>query len=168
MEGGGRFRMEWIANRSARCVTRDVSLGSDKDFSISGYALGLCWGDSGGQATYMLYLYPGSTSPSFYQFIREETWQQTAADGQLHPYEHSVNLVDPADVNHKFQSTAIHSGTSANILTVVRRGDKLRIFVNGEYINQVTYPRAPVDRVGMFIGGQLAAEFRELPVRIAK
>lgn len=177
--GGGRFRMEWIENRSARCVTRDVSLGSDKDFSIqvtaqlvqlvdSGYALGLCWGDSGGQATYMLYLYPGSASPCFYQFVRDEMWQQTTADGHVQPYGHSVNLLDPADVNHKFQSTAIRPGTAANVITVVRRGDKLRIFVNGEYIDQVTYPRASVDRVGMFIGGQLAAEFRELSVRIAK
>lgn len=177
--GGGRFRMEWIQNRSAQCVTRDVGLGSDKDFSIqvtaqlaqlvdSGFGLGLCWGDSGGQATYMLYVFPGSASPCFYYFVRNETWQQTASDGQLHPYGHSVNLLDPADVNHKFQSTAIHPGTSANTLTVVRHGDQLRIFVNGEYINQVAYPRASVDRVGMFISGQLAAEFRELTVRIAK
>jgi hypothetical protein len=93
---------------------------------------------------------------------------QTASDGRLHPYGHPVNLLDPADVNHKFQSTVIHPGTSANILTFVRRGDKLRIFVNGEYINQVIYAHASVDRVGMFIGGQLAAEFRELTVRIAK
>jgi hypothetical protein len=175
--GGGRFRMEWIQNRSGQCVTRDVAIGGDKDFSLqvtaqavqpTDYYLGLCWGVSGGKATYMLYVDPRMSSPGIYFLMRDETWQQVTADGQPHPYGQSVNLLDPADVNRRFQSTAIHPGTAENTLTVVRRGDKLRIFVNGEYLNQATYTSEPVDRVGMFIAGQLAAEFREFTVRVAR
>jgi hypothetical protein len=95
-------------------------------------------------------------------------WEQVAADGQPHPYGGSVNLLDPADVNHRFLSSVIHSGTAANVLTVVRRADKLDVYINHEFVHQAKFIPAPVDAVGMFISGQIAAEFRDFSVRVAR
>lgn len=174
--GGGRFRMEWVENRSAQCVTRSLAIPANQDFSIqvtaqaeqpTGYAYGLCWTVAGGQASYMLYVSPGNPGPSRYQLIRSEIWQQTAQDGQPHPYGHFINLQDPADVNHQFQTPAIASGTSPNVMAIVGRGDKLQIFLNGQYIDQVSHPSEAIESVGIFIGGQLAADFRDFSVRVA-
>ena len=173
--GGGRFRMEWVQNRSGACVTRDLAVAPNQDFSVqvtaqavqaTDFSLGLCFSVSNGKAVYMLYLTPSTQGT--YEFLRNEVWQQVATDGQPHPYGQSVNLLDPADVNHRFQSAAIHSGTAANVLAVVRRAGKLNVFINGEFVNQANFIPAPVDSVGMFISGQLAAEFREFTVRVGK
>jgi hypothetical protein len=138
--GNGRFRMEWIENRSGRCVTRDLAIPPNQDFSVqvtaqaiqpTDFSYGLCWTVSGGKATYMLYVSP--VARGSYHFVRDEVWEQVAADGQPHPYGGSVNLLDPADVNHRFLSSVIHSGTAANVLTVVRRADKLDVYINHEF-----------------------------------
>jgi hypothetical protein len=48
----------------------------------------------------------------------------------------------------------------------VRVEDTLTIFLNGTYANKVQLPPAAFERVGVFIAGQLAVEFRDFTLRV--
>jgi len=172
---GGRFHMELTTNHSGQCVTRELSIGQNEDFIIqvaaqstapTEYALGLCWTVTGG-ATYMFYVTPSLTHAN-YQLYRDEVYQQAGSDGQLHPYQRSVNVLTPDDLNRRQFSSSIRTGTDQNLLSIARRGRSIQLFLNGQYLNQGAYQSAAVERVGMFISGELAADFSEFTVRVLR
>ncbi len=84
----------------------------------------------------MLYVSPDGAVGGTYMLVRDEVWQRTGTDGQPHPHGRSVNILNPADVNQQFPSTAIHAGTAPNVIAVARHADKIQVFLNGEFLNQ--------------------------------
>ena len=57
-------------------------------------------------------------------------------------------------------------GTAPNKLTVVRSGKVVKLYINDKYVNQGPYEGDWIGKIGLFISGQLKAEFRDRTVRV--
>jgi len=178
--GQDRFYMELTENRSATVSYRGRLLQPDEDFFIevtanatepTPFDYGLCWvlaeNSAGARTEYFFHLAPGMDRPGSYSLIRDESWMETLPDGGQLRHARGVNAIAP-DQQGQFESRFIHMGTEPNKLAVARVGNVVKIYINGNFVNQAPYEPAPVQKMGLFIAGQLKVEFRELSVRVRR
>lgn len=176
--GRNRFRVELLENRSFTDAARPIVLGAKDDFLIEVTAslaepadnmlYGFRWMSGDAKVGYTFMVEPVPAAGGAYWLHRNESWTETLPDGRAAPYADAINVLSPQDQNRRFSSPAVEPGTAPNKLAVVRRGGLVRLYINDKFVNQGTYQGFPVEKIGLGIGGQGKAEFRDLTVRVKR
>lgn len=152
---GYTYVMRLTEPRSATAAWHPVDIDDESDFLIqttvqstehSGYFYGLAWGND--QYEYYYYLSPYG----IYSFNAEK---------------YSGAFVNSEEIIDRTESPYINDGSTENVMTVIRSGRGLSLYINNRFVNKIVpYESIPITRVGIFIAGQITAEFNEFIVRV--
>ncbi|MBZ0305482.1 MAG: hypothetical protein K8I82_05380, partial [Anaerolineae bacterium] len=149
------YVMRLTEPRSATAAWHLATIEAENDFLIqatahstehSGYFYGLTWGND--EYEYYFYL-----SPYGIYSLNLESYSGASANDTI--------LIDRTD------SPFINDGSQENTMTVIRTGRELALYINNRFVNKImTYEDIPIIKVGIFIAGEITAEFNEFIVHV--
>lgn len=174
--GGGKFLAELTKPLSAGFGTawRSLPQSLPDDFMIEVSAttkesagFGLCWTSLDGSIIYRYYIYHWPDQPQGgYLLSKMESWEEAIPGGGKGRYGGSVNVLRPADKQMSaIRSEMVRQKNSGCTIAAICSGSTVKLYYNGQLLDQGQYTPISVKKVGIFISGESRVEFRDFAVR---